>query len=59
MELGNPYWLLSGGSDFARRNNGQDGRGGTRKRKPGCNAWDKGEYSNLKGCRLGAGPSRH
>lgn len=37
MKLGNPYWFLGRGSDFARMNDGQDGRGGTRKRKPVCN----------------------
>ncbi len=40
-ELGNPYALHICGRDFARRNNGADGRGSSRKRKPGCNGLDK------------------
>ena len=40
-ELGNPYVLLLKGSDFARRNDGADGRGSSKKRKPGCNDLDK------------------
>ena len=40
-ELGKPYALLFGGRDFARRNDGVDGRGNSKKRKPGCNDSDK------------------
>ena len=40
-ELVNPYALLLRGRDFARRNDGADGRGGSKKRKPGCNDLDK------------------
>jgi hypothetical protein len=40
-ELGKPYALLFGGRDFARRNDGADGRGGSKKRKPDCNDMDK------------------
>ncbi len=40
-ELVNPYALLSRGRDFARRNNGADGIGGSKKRKPDCNDLDK------------------
>ena len=58
-ELGNPYCLLIRGRDFVRRTDGQGGRGGTRKRKPVCNGPDRSLYSNLKGCKLGNGSSRH
>ena len=40
-ELGKPYALLLKGRDFARRNDGADGRGNSKKRKPGCNDLDK------------------
>jgi hypothetical protein len=40
-ELGNPYALLLKGRDFARRNDGADGRGSSKKRKLGCNDSDK------------------
>lgn len=40
-ELGKPYALPLGGRDFARRTNGADGRGGSKKRKPDCNDPDK------------------
>ena len=40
-ELGNPFALLLKGRDFARKNDGADGRGNSKKRKPGCNDLDK------------------
>jgi len=40
-ELGNPYALLLKGRDFARRNDGADGIGDSKKRKPDCNDLDK------------------
>jgi hypothetical protein len=40
-ELGKPYALLFGGRDFARRTDGADGRGGSKKQKPDCNDLDK------------------
>ncbi len=40
-ELVNPYALLLRGRDFARRNDGADGIGGSKKRKPACNDLDK------------------
>ena len=40
-ELGNPYALLLRGRDFARRTDGADGRGGSKKRKPCRNDLDK------------------
>ena len=40
-ELGNPYVLLIRGRDFARRTDGADGRGSSKKRRPGCNDLNK------------------
>ena len=40
-ELGNPYAPLLKGRDFARRNDGADGRGSSKKRMPGCNDLDR------------------
>ncbi|HJH32200.1 MAG TPA: hypothetical protein C5S50_08525 [Methanosarcinaceae archaeon] len=41
-ELGKPYAFPLWGNDFARRNDGADGRGGSKKQKPDCN----GLYKN-------------
>ena len=40
-ELGNPYAPLLKGRDFARRNDGADGRGSSKKRMSGCNDLDR------------------
>jgi hypothetical protein len=40
-ELGKPYAFLLRGRDFVRRTDGADGRGGSKKQKPGCNDLDK------------------